>query len=52
MVVEEEEAFFRWRSTTGEEEVVVRLSIDGSLALINLYRCWMYRWDTACWSVG
>lgn len=36
VVVEEEEAFFRWRSTKGEEVVVVRLSIDGWLVSINL----------------
>lgn len=48
----EEEAFFRWRSTKGEEVVVVRLSIDGSLAWIDLYRYWAYRWNAACWSVG
>lgn len=51
--MEEEEAFFRWRSRKAEEEVVVRLSIDGSLALINLFiRYWTYRWDADCWSVG
>lgn len=52
VVVVEEEAFFRWRSTKGEEVVVVRLSIDGSLAWIDLYRYWAYRWNAACWSVG
>lgn len=36
VVEEEEEAFFRWRSTKGEEVVVVRLSIDGWLVSINL----------------
>lgn len=52
VVVEEEEAFFRWRSTKGEGEVVVRLSIDGTLAWIDLYRYWTYRWNAACRSVG
>lgn len=35
VVVEEEEAFFRWRSTKGEGEVVVRLSLERCLPV-----CW------------